>query len=85
MNKCVSGEAYLYTNSYSDLVTIDISNPANMKIGSTGSGIHFRDMSPFIGLMGSPQKLDIMNALRYDSVVVGWVKDSIYAGCNKIN
>jgi hypothetical protein len=79
---CIRG-SYLYTNSYSDLVIIDISNPANMKIVNRLSNT-FPDMSINYPLV-EPPEIGYYECPRYDSVVVGWVKDSIYVSCNKLN
>ncbi len=75
--------SYLYTNSYTDLVTIDISDPVNMKIVNTIPNA-FPDM--WISYpMFEPEESGYYecNAFRTDSVVVGWVKDSIPQGCYK--
>ncbi len=69
---------YLYSNSYADLVAIDISNPANMKLVSRSPNAfpEFGYNYPFAepdesGYYTCPDP-------NTDSVVVGWVKDSIY-------
>ena len=75
--------SYLYTNSYSDLVTIDISDPVNMKIVSRLPNT-FPEMGSYYPLI-QPEESGYYdcNAYRTDSVVVGWVKDSIPKGCYK--
>jgi hypothetical protein len=72
---------YLYTNSYADLVTLDISDPVNLKEVSriTNSFPDFVYNYPLI----QPEESGYYICPRTDSVVVGWVKDSIYASCNK--
>ncbi len=77
---CIRG-SYLYTNSYSDLVTIDISDPVNMKVVNRLSNT-FPDMSINYPLV-QPDESGYYECPRGVSVVVGWVKDSIYASCNK--
>jgi hypothetical protein len=75
--------SYLYTNSYSDLVTINISDPQNMKIVSRLPNT-FPDMAFNYPLI-EPEESGYYkcNAYQTDSVVVGWVKDSIPEGCYK--
>ena len=75
--------SYLYTNSYSDLVTIDISDPENMKIVSRLPNT-FPELAYNYPLI-EPKESGYYecNAYRTDSVVVGWVKDSIPEGCYK--
>ena len=75
--------SYLYTNSYSDLVTINISNPQNMKIVSRVENA-FPDIAFNYPLI-EPEESGYYqcNAYKADSVVVGWVKDSIPQGCYK--
>lgn len=72
---------YLYTNSYSDLVTIDISNPLQMKVVNKVVNA-FPDLS-FSYPMVQPSEPGYYECPRYDSVVVGWVKDSISSACYK--
>jgi hypothetical protein len=72
---------YLYTNSLADLVTLDISNPAQVR------EVH-RVPNAFPELQYSytlvqPTDTGYYTCPIYDSVVVGWVKDSIYATCFK--
>jgi len=72
---------YLYTNSFADLVTLDISDPTNMLEVS-------RVIMAFPELAGSyplvqPAESGYYICPRMDSVVVGWVKDSIYTSCYK--
>ena len=78
----ISG-SYLYTNSYADLVTIDISDPINMKIVNRIENA-FPDMMMSYPLI-EPEESGYYQCtgFRSDSVVVGWVKDSIPQGCYK--
>jgi hypothetical protein len=74
--------SFLYTNSYDDLITIDISDPHNIKLSN-----RIRDAFPD-GLynypFAEPDESGYYTCNQYsDSVVVGWVKDSIYAACYK--
>ncbi len=72
---------YLYTNSFADLVTLDISDPSNMLEVS-------RVIFAFPELAGTyplvqPTDTGYYICPRMDSIVVGWVKDSIYTSCYK--
>lgn len=73
--------SYLYTNSYSDLVVIDISDPLRMKIANRVAGAfpEFQYNYPLI----EPEESGYYECPRYDSVIVKWVKDSVDAGCYK--
>src|SRR5207253_1944522 len=72
---------YLYTNSMADLVTLDISNPAHVhEVNRVLSAFpEFQYYYP----LAQPEETGYYTCPRYDSVVVGWVKDSIYASCFK--
>ncbi|MEP7232960.1 MAG: hypothetical protein ABI691_22060 [Ginsengibacter sp.] len=72
---------YLYTNSYADLVTLDISNPLNMREVNRVSNAfpEFQYNYPLV----QPEESGYYECPRYDSVVVGWVKDSVYMNCFK--
>ncbi|MES2645999.1 MAG: hypothetical protein V4717_03915 [Bacteroidota bacterium] len=73
---------YLYTNSFADLITLDISNPARVNEVS-------RVRNAFPELMYNyplvqPQESGYYNCpQQLDSVVIGWVKDSIFTSCYK--
>ena len=67
---------YLYTNSYKDLVTLDISDPANIRELS-------RTPDAFPDFYAEPPEPGYYTCPQGDSVVVGWVKDSIYFSCYK--
>lgn len=73
--------AYLYTNSYTDLVTLDISNPLQMREVSRipNAFPEFQYNYP----LAEPEESGYYECPRYDSVVVGWVKDSVYMNCSK--
>lgn len=72
---------YLYTNSLSDLVTLDISNPLQLKeINRVANAFpEFQYNYPLV----MPDSAGFYVCPRYDSVVVKWVKDSIYTSCFK--
>jgi hypothetical protein len=72
---------YLYTNSMADLVTLDISDPAQVREVSRVPGAfpEFQYNYPLV----QPDESGYYSCPIYDSVVVGWVKDSIYASCFK--
>lgn len=75
---------YLYTNNYYDLITVDISNITNPQIVS-------RIAYAFHGTAGSPHSWEQPTESGWfecpnvysDSVIVRWVKDSVYAYCYK--
>jgi hypothetical protein len=71
---------YLYTNSLDDLVTIDISNPAQLREVNRAEGA-FPEMAYSYPLV-QPAEKGYFACPRYDSVVIGWVKDSVYATCS---
>lgn len=73
--------SYLYTNSLDDLVTLDISDPIHLKeVNRVKSAFpEFRFNYPLV----QPEEKGYYLCPRMDSVVVGWVKDSIYTGCYK--
>jgi hypothetical protein len=72
---------YLYTNSYADLVTLDMADPMNLKVVSRipGAFPEFAFNYPLI----QPVESGYYTCPRTDSIVVGWVKDSINASCYK--
>jgi hypothetical protein len=73
--------SYLYTNSIADLVTLDISNPAQVhEVSRVPNAFpEFQYNYPLV----QPDSTGYYTCPRYDSVVVDWVKDSIYAACYK--
>jgi hypothetical protein len=72
---------YLYTNSIADLVTLDLSDPSHPKEVSRLSNAFpsFQTNYP----LAQPAERGPYACPRYDSIVLGWVKDSVYAGCYK--
>jgi LVIVD repeat len=72
---------YLYTNSFADLVTLDISDPVNLREVSRipNAFPEFTNNYPLI----QPEENGYYICPQTDSVVVGWVKDSINSGCYK--
>jgi hypothetical protein len=72
---------YLYTNSYGDLVTLDITDPENMQEVN-----RIPNAFPEFGYnypLVQPEETGYYICPQMDSVVTGWVKDSIDAGCYK--
>jgi hypothetical protein len=71
----------LYSNSYEDLVVIDLSDIKNVhEISRVKSAFpEFLYNYPLI----QPDESGYYECPRYDSVVVGWKKDSIYSSCYK--
>lgn len=74
--------AYLYTNSLDDLVTLDLSDPAQPREVNRVAGA-FPEMI-YNYPLAQPADTGYFICPRYDSVVVSWVKDSIYATCRKL-
>ncbi len=72
---------YIYTNSYADLVTLDISDPKNMREVSRVSNA-FPELG-FSYYLAQPEESGYYLCPAYDSVVVAWVKDSIINACYK--
>lgn len=74
----------LYTNNYYDLVTIDISDPKKSRIVA-------RNKNAFYTSSSQPHTWEQPEAPGYyecprfynDSVISGWVQDSIYFSCYK--
>ena len=71
----------LYSNSYDDLVVVDISDPNNVKEISRIKGAlpEGRYYYPYI----QPVETGYYECPRYDSVVIGWRRDSVRAACYK--
>ena len=67
---------YLYTNSYKDLVTLDISIPAHLRVVS-------RIPNAFPDFSAEPEESGYFECPNADSVVVGWVQDSVTMNCYK--
>lgn len=75
--------SYLYTNNYYDLITIDISRPEQASVVSrtknafyaaNATVFHTWEVPPDTGWYVCPN-------LYNDSILVDWVKDSVYAQC----
>jgi LVIVD repeat len=72
---------YLYTNSMADLVTLDISDPVHLhEVNRVADA--FPELAYDYPLV-QPEESGYYLCPTYDSVVVGWVKDSIYNTCFK--
>jgi hypothetical protein len=71
----------LYTNSYDDLVVIDCSNLNNVHEYSRLRGVftEYRYESP----LAQPPASGYYQCPVYDSLVTGWVRDSVYQQCYK--
>ena len=71
----------LYSNSYEDLVVIDLKDITNVhEIGRVKNAFpEFRYYYPY----STPSETGYYECPVYDSVVVGWKKDSIYSSCYK--
>lgn len=72
---------YLYTNNYDDLVVIDISNSGSVSIIKRVAGAFPEGVSNYFYI--EPIESGYYECPRYDSVVVSWVKDSIWTSCSK--
>jgi hypothetical protein len=74
---------YLYTNSMSDLVTVDLSDPVHPQLVNRIERA-FPEFEYLYTTAQQPNEPGYYECPRYDSLVVGWVKDSIYyTGCYK--
>ncbi len=71
----------LYTNSYDDLVVLDFSDLNNIKEVSRLKGVfsEYRYESP----IAQPPAIGYYQCPAYDSLVVGWVQDSVDQICYK--
>ena len=71
----------LYTNSYDDLVVLDFSDFQHVKEYSRLRGVftEYRYGSP----IAQPPSSGYFECPHYDSLVVGWVRDSVYQACYK--
>jgi hypothetical protein len=74
---------YLYVNNYNDLVTIDISNPPNITEVHRTANAFPDGINTYY--LAEPAETGYYQCSNYytDSVVVGWVKDSIWTSCFK--
>lgn len=69
----------LYSNSYDDLVVVDLTDPTNLKEVSRVKGAFPEGAREYFYIQ--PPEQGAYECPRYDSLVVGWRKDSINAGC----
>lgn len=78
---------YLYTNNYYDLITVDISNPIEAKEVSREKNAFYTPNLPVNHTWELPPDTGWYACPSYyaDSVLVSWVKDSVYAQCQKID
>lgn len=72
---------YLYTNSYDDLVVLDISNINTLNIVKRVAGA-FPD-GEYTYFLVQPMESGYYECPRYDSVIVDWVRDSVLNMCYK--
>lgn len=72
---------FLYTNSYDDLVVIDLSDPNNVVEVKRVQGAFPEGRSQYFFIQ--PPEPGYFECPQYDSVVVGWRKDSIMTSCYK--
>ena len=66
---------YLYSNNYDDLVVIDIRDVNNVHEANRVYGAF--PEGKFYYYLSQPEETGYYQCIKYDSVVVGWVKDSI--------
>lgn len=71
----------LYTNSYDDLLVIDIADLNNISEVKRVPGAFPEGRNNYFFI--EPVESGYYECPRYDSVVVGWVKDSILSACYK--
>ena len=71
----------LYSNSYDDLVVVDLSTPGNIReIARVKNAFpQGRKIYPY----ASPKEAGYYECPRYDSLVIGWKQDSIFKACYK--
>lgn len=71
----------LYSNSYDDLVVIDISDASSVKEIGRVRGAFPEGRKNYVYIQ--PVESGYFECPRYDSVVIGWRKDSVKALCYK--
>ncbi len=71
----------LYTNSYDDLLVIDITDLNNISEVKRVPGAFPEGRYSYYFI--EPVESGYYECPRYDSVVIGWVKDSIWSSCFK--
>lgn len=72
---------YLYTNSYDDLVVVDISNSNTVTEVKRVPGAFPQGRSNYFYI--EPIESGYFECPRYDSVVIEWRKDSVWNSCYK--
>ena len=72
---------FLFTNSYDDLVVVDISNNNTVTEVKRVLGAFPEGRSNYYYIQ--PVESGYYECPRYDSVVTGWRKDSIWSSCYK--
>ena len=72
---------FLYANSYDDLVVIDISNSNSVTEIKRVQGAFPEGSQNYF--YAEPLESGYFECPQYDSVVVGWVKDSVWNNCYK--
>lgn len=72
---------FLYTNSYDDLVVVDMSDVKNIKEVKRVKGAFPEGRNNYY--FAQPQETGYYECPRSDSFVVGWKKDSVYQSCYK--
>jgi len=72
---------FLYTNSYDDLVVVDMSNINSISEVKRVKGAFPEGRTNYFFVQ--PPEPGYYECPRYDSLVIGWKKDSVQAGCYK--
>ena len=72
---------YLYTNSYDDLLVIDISGGSTIHVVKRMEGA--LPQGRYNYFYSEPTETGYYECPGYDSVVIGWKKDSIWTMCYK--
>jgi hypothetical protein len=72
---------FLYTNSYDDLVVVDMSNIDSISEVKRVKGAFPEGRTNYF--LVQPPEAGYYECPRFDSLVIGWKKDSVYAGCYK--
>ncbi len=72
---------FLYSNSYEDLVVVDVSNGNSVTEAGRVANAYPQGRYEYYYL--EPPEAGYYQCPSYDSVVIGWKKDSVYAGCYK--
>jgi hypothetical protein len=72
---------YIYTNSYDDLIVIDMTDMNNVKEVKRLPGAFPEGRSNYYYLQ--PIEPGYYECPRYDSLVIGWRKDSVIKACYK--